>query len=157
MRCLASSYPLSHPPPSSWSLTDALIMQSPRSYTCSALGAVAAPGIPFGQPCLKLPVLTSSRKQRPQGRGRMCVWFGPVPRPPAQSPAGADSMSDWFAGVAHHATPSGRAIVDHTKDGSQQGRGRGPGQRSGQRSGRRDAWCSNALSASRATHCPCHS
>lgn len=34
-------------------------------------------------------------------------------------------MSDWLAGAAHQATPSGGAIVDHTKDGARQGRGRG--------------------------------
>lgn len=100
-------------------------------------GVVPTPGIPFGPPCLKLAHAHEFREPEATGQRRqdVCVWFGPVPRPPAQSPAGADSMSDWFAEVAHHATPSGGAIVDHTKDESEQGRGRDPGQRSGQRSG----------------------
>jgi hypothetical protein len=63
----------------------------------------------------------------------VCVWLGPVPKSLAHRPAGADSMSDWLAGDASHAAPSGRTIVDHTKDGTQQGRG--PGLRSGRRSG----------------------
>lgn len=31
-------------------------------------------------------------------------------------------MSDWLEEAAGHATPSGGAIVDHTKDGAQWGR-----------------------------------
>lgn len=54
----------------------------------------------------------------------MCVWLGPVPRPPAHSPAGADSMSDWLAGAARHAAPSvGLLLTTQRMDLSRAGAG----------------------------------
>ena len=50
--------------------------------------------------------------------------LGQVPGVLPTALLGPDIMSDWLEEAAGHATPSGGAIVDHTKDGAQRGRGR---------------------------------
>lgn len=88
------------------------------------------------QLCPRPPVPEGQGPGGGQGRGERGVAWASSRVSCPQPLLGPDRMSDWLEGAAGHAMPSGRAIVDHTKDGAWQGRGQPS---SGQRSGREDA------------------